>query len=107
MSKDRTKKAKRLKVEYHVQLPPHVGEVAVGIPPNKDAPPKIDSSAAREALADLVGYGKGDCSSGDETNYLIRELLVAEIRRSRNQYSQLKYYVENYLIVLDAEKELR
>jgi hypothetical protein len=65
----------------------------------------IDSSAAREQLANAVGYNAGQSLASDEGRYLIQKLLVDEIQRLRSELEALKCTTRNYLSVLEKEKE--
>jgi hypothetical protein len=65
---------------------------------------KIDSGAAREALAAAAGYGAGSNCCSNDTVYFIQDLLIAEIRRQRLENFHLRQLARNYLSVLEAEK---
>ena len=65
---------------------------------------KIDSSAARQAMANAVGYGCGESNSPDDRQYLIQGLLIEEIKRLQRENFQLKLVTKNYLEVFDKEK---
>ena len=65
---------------------------------------KIDSSAARQAMANAVGYGCGQSNSPDDRQYLIQGLLIEEIKRLQRENFQLKLVTKNYLEVFDKEK---
>lgn len=67
-------------------------------------PITIDLSAAREAMADAVGYERGECGTSDNRRFIIEGLLIEEITRLREQNHDLKFTVQNYLEVLSKEK---
>jgi hypothetical protein len=56
----------------------------------------------REKLAARIGYGQNNFVN-DDTEWLIRGLLVQEIKRLRIEYDVLKADVENYLGIFERE----
>jgi len=62
----------------------------------------FDASAARQEIAELVGYGNGQCSP-DDTQWVIQQLLIQEIKRLRQEQYRLSYAVQNYLCVFEKQ----
>ena len=65
---------------------------------------EVDSGAARQELASYIGYNQNGCCP-DDTAYTIQGILLAEIKRLRQERAHLAYLVENYLTVLQKEQE--
>jgi hypothetical protein len=62
----------------------------------------FNASAARQEIAELVGYGNGQCSA-DDTQWVIQQLLIQEIKRLRQDNARLNYAVQNYLQVFEKQ----
>jgi hypothetical protein len=62
----------------------------------------FNASAARQEIAELVGYGQGQWGSND-TQWVIQQLLIQEIKRLRQEQARLNYAVQNYLQVFEKQ----
>jgi hypothetical protein len=69
-----------------------------------EIPVKYQASDAHQELASYIGFNQNGCYP-DDTVYTIQEILLAEIKRLRQERAKLVHLVENHLTALQKEQE--